>query len=331
MLRRLTACVLALLMLAAVPARAAEIADLAVVSQWDERFFGKEYMYGGNHFRFSGCGPASVANALIAVLGVTDDDTATGLTRDVLYLLTRYQPNKHRMQIRALNYLNFTDPAQIADPLYPTLNRLLQDYNGLILYSDQPITTAELEKYVYRLNGHKALFHSALSKTNRWAQICAMARVLLDNGYEDADIVIAFQGAGTVKTRGPFRSGTSGHYLSVYIPLREFVEEGAFYVLDSMPRALDGEDYAPNQLPYMLKYDFAGSQLYYGSLREFNERFTVERVKNTIVRVRPIGEALAAFNAAGEDERDIDLLEPYLEEYAVFVNTSHIMFSLPEK
>ena len=331
MLRRLTACLLALLMLAAVPAHAAEVADLAILSQWDERFFEQDFMYTGNHFRFSGCGPASVANALIAVLDVTDHDAATAIARDVLYLLTRDQPNRTRMQINHLSYLNFTDPAQIADPRYPALNQALRDFGGLILYSEKNVTAATLSDTLAKLNGRKALYHGTLPNSDRWARICGMIRVLLDSGREDAMIVLAFQGAGTETTMGPFRSGTAGHYLSVCVPLREFCETGAFYVLDSLPRVLDGEDYAPNQLPYMLKYDFAGPQTYFGSLRDFNEFFAVDRIKNTIVRVRPIGEALQAFNAAAEDERAMDRLEAYLEKYVPFYNTSHILLSLPEK
>lgn len=334
MLRRLTACLMALLMLAAVPARAAETADLAILSQWDERLFDQDFQYDGNHFRFNGCGPASVANALVAAMGITDGDTAVGITRDLMRVLTKNRPNKTKMQIAHLSYLDFPDPSRIAaDELYPTLHQSLRDFGGPILYAGGNVKAKTLEDTLTLLGGRKALYHGTLSGNDRWASLIAMARVLLDNGYEDTAIVVGYLGAGTAKTKGPFRSGTAGHYLGIYIPVKEFSETGVFYVLDSLPRALDGEAYGSNGEPFMLKYDFTGSQRYFGSLEEFKQYFAVDRVKQTIVRARPIGEALEALNTPGEDENElpVERLLPYLDKHMVFFGTSHIFLPLSEQ
>lgn len=329
MLRRLTACLLALLLLAAVPARAAEVADLAILSQWDERFYDQTYRYNNNFFRYGGCGPAAVTNALIAALDVTDQDQAADLLLDVMRLLTNGKQKKSRIQIAWMSYLNFTKPSQITDERYPTLNQLLRDFGGYILYNNGYITPESLEDALSLLGNYKALYHGSLGKTDHWANLCAMAKLLMDSGHGDATIVVGLLGAGTSTNIAPFRSGDSGHYLSICLPVQEFCETGVFYVLDSMPRALEGEPYGLD-LTYMIPYDFVGEQKFLRSLARFNELFTVERVQTTILRVRPIGDALKALTAATRLNRaPLDALEPYLTEVMRFFGTSHILFTLP--
>lgn len=331
MLRRLTACLMAMLFLfAAAPVRAAEVDGLAVLSQWDERFYDSAFRYNHNYFRFGGCFPASAANGVIAALGVTDQDQAAGILRDMLYLLTKNSPVQQKVQITRMSYLNLEPGEAPANERYPTLNQALQDFGGLIRYTDAYLNAERLEQALSEIAGQKAIYHGALARDGLWPNLCAMVETLIDAGYEDATMVVASIGAGTVNTRAPFRSGTAGHYLCIYLPVKSFSETGVFYVLDSMPRALEGEPFADDML-YKFSYDFIGRQNYSTSLDDFNARFTVKRVVPTIVRVEPINDALDAITAAqGSDILPSSALLPDLERYVTFFGTSHIFFTLPE-
>lgn len=332
MLRRFTACLLALLMLATVPAHAAEVDDLAILSQYDERFFSNDFRYNDNYFRYGGCGPSSIANGLIAALGVTDQDLATGIFRDVLYLLAGSNPSVRAIQVASLNALNFdgTIPKDFSEQ-YPSLSAALGDFGGACRYVDGYLTAESLQKLLMRTyTGRQTLYHSSINRANHWETLCAIADMLMNMNLEDGVIVVAFQGAGTVSTAAPFRSGTSGHYLSLYIQVKEFCESGAFYVLDSFPRALEGEAYGSN-LPYATTYDFVGKQTRYLSLTPFNELFEVERVQPTIIRVQPCGEALAAANFATRlGAYVVNSLLPYLNRVVLFFGTPRIFIALPE-
>lgn len=329
MLRRLTAYFLALLCLFSVPAHAADIADLAILSQWDERFQTEEFRYLSSSFRYNGCGPASVANGLIAALDVTDQDLAAGIMRDVLYLLTKSTPKKRKMQIAFIGYLNFNQGIFIADERYPSINQALLDFGGAIRYYDVKINAQTLPDMIPRVGINPVILHGSLADADRWTNLRAIIQTLTDAGYEDARIVLSFLGAGVTSTQAPFRSGTSGHYLSICIPMASFLQTGQFYVLDSLPRALFDEPYGLEET-FLVQYDFVGPQKYMTSLKGFNALFEVERVTPTIVRVVPKDEALQAVESAEENDMiPLDALLPYLNQVMSFYGTSHIFIRLP--
>ena len=356
MLRRLTACLMAFLFLfAALPAHAegdpyidfllanthaggfseptpvhAHVSNLATISQYDERFYGSDFNYNNNYLRFGGCYPSSVTNALIAALDVTDDELAMGMLWDVLHLLTNGNPGTRQAQLAHLRYLNFSArEISAGDEKYPALSEALIDFGGSIHYQEGYVEPEHLAAFIEENGDQLAIFHGSFARAEFWPYLCEMAEVLFAADRTDATIVVAGIGAGTVTTRAPFRSGEAGHYLSLYFPIQEFSRDGNFYVLDSFPRALEGETYGPNG-DYAVTYDFIDKQKYATSLDAFNERFTVSRVTPTIVRIDPI-------NAAKEDFIDADNRDAYLPltallphlAYATFFGTSHIFVVLP--
>lgn len=333
MLRRLTAFLTALLLLSAPLARAAEIGDLAILSQWDERFQTNDYRYNNNYFRFGGCGPASVANGLIAALDVTDQELAAGILYDALRVVANIPPSRNRMQINRLRYLNFTAEQISAGAVqHPSLSAALQAFGGSIRYHEGYLTPEKLEQFLAGLNGEKAILHGSLTGTDRWAVLCEMIRTLLEAGYDDARLVVSYLGAGTEDNQSPFRSGTAGHYLSICVPLDTFCETGSFFVLDSMPRALFDEPYGPDEA-YAIQYDFVIKvQKPWATLTPFNQLFSVERVQPTIVEVVPKGESSFAVLVAGEKGiPTVDAIEPYLSRVVQFHGSSHLFIVLPER
>lgn len=333
MLRRFTACLAALLCLFAAPVHAAalnDVAELATLSQWDERFMDNSFKYSNNHFRFGGCGPASLANGVIAALDVTDQDLAAGILRDLLYLLTRSNPNKNKVQIASLDYLvSAAEQPDLADERYPSLNQALRDFGGTMRYYNGNINAKTLPALLPDGNDRPIMLQGSFHSEDRWTNIREVIQTLTDAGYEDARIVLSFLGAGTPGTKSPFRSGDAGHYLCICISMAEFLQTGQFYVLDSLPRALAGEEFGSG-LTYQLQYDFLKPQKFSTSLDNFNALFQVERVTPTIVRVVPIGQALESVEAAQRDGAlPLDALMPFLLQVVQFNGASHIFITLP--
>lgn len=332
MLRRLTACLMAfLLLLAALPAHAeTDMEELATLSQYDDRFNGRDFMYNNNYLRYGGCYPSSVTNALIAALDVTNEDLAMGMLWDVMHLLTNGNPATRQAQLAYLRYLNFTaDEIAAGDEQYPALSEALIDFGGPIHYHEGYVEPEHVAAFIEQNGDQRAVFHGSFARSEFWPYLCEMAEVLFATKHWDATIVVAGIGAGTVTTRAPFRSGEAGHYLSLYFPIRDFSANGTFYVLDSFPRALEDEPYGLDQ-SYTVTYDFIDKQKYATSLDGFNERFAVTRVLPTIVQVDPINEAYENFNDAINNDEDMPLLAllPHLT-YATFFGTSHIFLIFP--
>lgn len=332
--RRFIACLVALLFLFMPPAHAAQpgnIADLSALSQWDERFQDEGFRYGTTYFRYGGCGPSSITNGIIAALDITDEDLAAGILHDVLFLLTKSFPTRNRVQLTLLNYLSASrGQLAAADERYPSLNQAVCDFGGTIIYYDGYITTKKLPELLPDAGSGPMVIHGTLSGKDRWPNLRQLIQILTDAGYEDARVALSFLGAGTAQTRSPFRSGTSGHYLTLCFSMADFLRTGEFYVLDSLPRALYGEDYGADET-FVTKYDFVGKQTLF-SLNDFNALFRVERVKPTIVRVVPTGEARENVLAAQKDGTvPLDALLPSLNAVMQFHGTSHMFISLPER
>ena len=334
MLRRYLACFLAFLCLTTASGHALAmnaVTDLAIMSQWDEHFWNSDFIYHNNHFRFGGCGPASVGNGLIAALDVTDEEQAVAIMRDLLYLMTKSRPAKNKISLYLLDYLDF--PAgrwATADERYPALNQALTDSGYSFRYYNSNITAQNLPSFL-PASGSPTVIHGSFSKDDRWESIREIIQVLTDAGYEDARIVLSFLGAGTSGTQSPFRSGSGGHYLCVCVQMADFLQSGEFYVLDSLPRALAGEDFASGQT-FQLQYDFVKKQNPSASLEEFNTLFEVKRIKPTIVQPVPIGEALSAVEVAEQSGAlPGDALMPYLSQVMQFYGDSYIFITLPEQ
>ena len=303
---------------------------LATLSQYDDRFYSSDFNYNNNYLRYGGCYPSSVTNALIAALDVTSDELAMGMLWDVMHLLTNGSPATRQAQLAYLQYLDFTaEEIAAGDEQYPALSEALIDFGGSIHYQKGYVEPEHLAAFIEENGNRRAVFHGSFARSEFWPYLCEMADVLFATKHWDATIVVAGIGAGTVTTRAPFRSGEAGHYLSLYFPIRDFSTNGAFYVLDSFPRSLEDEPYGLGQ-EYSVTYDFIDRQKYATSLDGFNERFSVTRVKPTIVRVDPINDAYEDFNDAINNDADMPLyaLLPHLS-YATFFGTSHIFLIFP--
>ncbi len=283
---------------------------LATISQLDPRFDGEEYTYFDLPFRSSSCAPASVVNALVAALGITDPETAAGLTLDLLNLTTS-GGNSKTMNFQLLSRLA-EDPAPLQK--YKTLHRVLSDWGGQAVYSGRALSQADIAAAVAAHPGQSLLLLGSSRDENRWKTLYYMADWLYRNGHGDASISLAVLGTGTRDTDGAFRFGSSGHNVTLYFPIRPFIEEGTVYLLDSLPRALPGEEYdlVNPRAVYTRCYDFHPSNIEKYKFKNFLSRCQLERVTTTIVRMSPSPALLEDMKAAQTLEERASLCRYYL-------------------
>lgn len=115
---------------------------------------------------------------------------------------------------------------------------------------------------------------------------------------------IGFLSGGTSGTTGPFRSGASGHYITLCIPVDEFYESGTVYLFDSLPRSMDNEDYETDER-FFAAYAFNGNT---SRARELKSQWSINRISDTVLKLSPIGGKPAEWQ---EQEYQLSLLEVY--------------------
>ena len=311
--RRLTALMLAVLLCTlSVAASAAGYADLATISQRDERFATWESRYRGSTYRSSGCGPSSISNAFIISLGVTNPDTAKLVTEEVLNLLC-YPDKPIDTEIVPGRMINLNPGHEKWMSRFPTVKELLSAWN--VSYIEKVISPDALALELEAPLTAPRLMIGRFSDDYRWQYLYEMSVMLRDAGHEDAIITLAHLSAGNLMSSGAFRSGNAGHFVCLSVPVKEFLEEGAVYLVDSLPRAIDGETYGFEQF-YPIAYDFHGKESSRGEMKAFIRACQAERVIPTTLRITPKDDALAAITAAresGDQQAVIDAYTAYLK------------------
>lgn len=248
-----------------------------------------DYYYKGSNLWSRGCGPCSVANALIAAFDVEDETVAQQVMLETLYLVSdRHKPKDNGMDPANIGLLPSVTSAE-----YPVLTEQCSHF-GLIEYSDKNIhldfvqqrTAAALDM------GKPALLMAHTRASEQWAEYVDMCRWLYDQGLEDAMLIASFMSAGTESVETPFGVGQSGHYLTFLIHVGEFQRHGTVYLLDSLPRGISRAERA--ERGYNLVYPFA-TLWNCATLREL---YTVTRMQDTVIRFSLTDEAVARCSGA---------------------------------
>ena len=270
---------------------------LSVLSQRDEAIGALTYHHATVQRR--GCMPVSVVNGLIASFGVTDRETAVGLVQETLSLLVpRGSRGKAPVDLQSLPGL--LDPALRADEreAYPNLAETVGAYPGDVCVTQARLSAREV---LERLDGAQTplMFVSRMAVHPDWTDAVELLMALHEMGLDDATLCLACAGAGTETSGAPLRSSKSGHYLTVFFHVGTFAESGAVYVLDSLPRALAGEPYAPYgqadevHAQYPFVYDSPGCA--------FNQNFEAARISPTVIKLSLTQTALEALRAEPEE------------------------------
>lgn len=260
---------------------------IEAIYQKDPRF--EKLPYDTTLFSVRGCAPSSMANMVIAAFDVQDADIAAQIVDDTLWVLC---PGKsyRRRPIDQNKLSNLLSPQQMLDQAerYPGLAASVGQYGGAIDFTLDDFT---LERVQQAIAGHaedKYMTTGRISVRESWEDVIRILHALHAAGEDDALLILAYAGAGTASGTAPLRTSSNGHYLTLCLPVRQFIETGRLYVLDSMPRALFGEEYRPG-LAYRRCYAFVEEAPDKG----FNARFTAARIRPEIIRIDMNADSLA--------------------------------------
>ncbi len=281
--------------------------DLAVFSQSDVIFDSPLYNYRNQPYRASACGPSSLANGFSAALGITDRQEGADIALELLNIITNGSDYAN-MNPSFLSVLPHLSPSA-----YPALTGALNQRNCRLAYFDSNLSAGVISEALSTQEPFARLLVTNSSEVNSYATLCSVAYQLYHTGHRDATITLALLSAGTDKTDGAFRTTAGGHYVSLYVPVREFCESGALYLLESYPRCISGE--IPGE-KYQKRYDFVIITNETLGLRPFKDRCRIERLTDAILRItpqEPLGGALLM------NRQPIDALTAY-ERYLRTMN-----------
>lgn len=253
---------------------AERLATLDIISQRDPRLTDEKYFYMGMLFRIGGCKPSSVTNTLTALLATPDTDVPKLLTE--LRKGLTYQEDASIEMFRLETCLN--KPRESATEL----RKMLQQVTSIhfVDAATDDVTPSQLiRKYAPTEDVHPLIIREMTVDKN-WSWLLEMAGELCAQGHPDARFALSTASAGTDESDGPFRSGTSGHFITIYFQAEEFHKEGTFYLLDSLPRAMEGDIYGyfehyPSRYPFLVDKH-----------RAFGKTYDATRIIDTVLQFK---------------------------------------------
>lgn len=292
---------------------------IEAIYQKDPRF--SALPYDTTLFSVRGCAPSSIANMVIAAFDVTDADIAAQIVDDTLWVLC---PGKsyRRRPIDQNKLGNLLSPQKMAEQAerYPGLAASVGQYSGTVDFTLDDFTLERVQQAIADHSESRYMTTGRISVRDSWEDVIRILHALHDAGEDDAMLLLAYAGAGTASGTAPLRTSSNGHYLTLCLPVRQFMETGRLYVLDSMPRALFGEEYRPG-LAYRRCYAFVEEAPDKG----FNARFTAARIRPEIIRIDMNAESLAQLDAvraqpfASDEERSEALIAKTSEIFEPFI------------
>lgn len=279
-MRRFFACLLMIMLLpvsSLCESGAERLANLDILSQRDSRVAGREYYYKGMLFHIAGCKPASVTNAFMALLGSSETDAPRLLME--LRKTFSYNPSDEEAGIELTKMPEYLrNPRKDAVLLRSMLRQVTSiDYIDAARQSVEPAYI--LARYPSNRDAHPLIIRDMYIEDN-WSWLVELAAELCRRGYPDARIALCAASVGTEDMDGPFRSGKGGHYVAIYLQAGEFHQEGTVYLLDSLPRALEGDIYGFLK-HYPSQYAFVSEQK-----KPFAQTYNVTRLQDPVLQLK---------------------------------------------
>lgn len=270
---------------------------LSVMSQRDEAI--ANIKYSNVNVQQAGCKPVSVVNGMVAALGIADREVAAALVRETISLLVpQGQKNKGAISLHAIDRLFDPERRWERQAGWPGLETALAPYEGGV----HVLGKTDAQAVIAQLDGADGprLLVGLMGVQDDWGEVLSIVSFLHERGMDGAIISLACLGAGPDSHSAPLRSGKFGHYLSVMIPVGAFMEDGTVYVLDSLPRALEGEPYGGAEV-LRAQYAFVA-----GGRKDaaFNETFEAVRVSPTVIRLSLRPQALETLHLAAPDRME---------------------------
>lgn len=284
------------------------MAQLAILSQQDPRFEG--ITYNTVTLQMAGCGPVSMCNAVSSAFAMTDSDEAVALMKEMLPLIVSNGQYKKEAAYPGL-LPNVFDPGKTPPEKTPLLHSLIGTYSGSTFASTGSLTVKALEEHLQ--DSESVMLCGSISVAESWEQVIRILSLLHSRGLDDATLCISHIGAGTSRTSAPLRAGKSGHYVSILLNAGTFFDSGTFYLLDSQPRYLPGEE-GGEGTPYKTGYAFPDD----GEKSAFNRVFTVSRLSPTILKIQPDAAVFSAAMGQKEEAERVDQLDKMLSPVILY-------------
>ena len=249
---------------------------LNIMSQQDAAFEG--FPYNNGYLAGRGCQAASVANAVIAAFGVEDRETAIEVVRETTsVLVVPHKKNSTRIELTRLPLLMDAQLRAEQAEEYPVLAKVIGGYGGEISILERQADTQAMEALMREIGGAFVL-SSRMTVHPDWTAMIELMALLDEMGMDDAWVCLANVGVGSEKSGMPLSLGENGHYLTVMMHVSTFMREGRIYVLDSLPRALDGEE---SGLEHVLRAPYPFTQ----GWSQFAGEFSAQRIRDTVIRL----------------------------------------------
>ena len=295
---------------------AERLGSLDIISQYDQRLQEERYYYQNMYFRIAGCKPASVTNAVAALLA-TPETNVPELMLELRNGMLYDRSNKEAsVELNRLpDYLR--QPRESA----VELRTVLQQVTAVSLLSQDMCAqepAALLNQFLISEKAHPLLMRY-FYLTDSWPWLINMAGALCELGHPDARFALCTVGVGTVNTDGPFHLGQSGHYATLYFQADEFYNNGTFYLLDSYPRALHDEIYGFREV-YPVRYPFIEK-----AKHRFNEYYTPTRISDTVIQFTLLPKELELLQSASGVDRTVQLLR-CISPVTLFSNPYYMLY-----
>jgi len=253
-----------------------KIQQLNVMSQRDAAFEG--ILYNNGYLSARGCQPVSLANALIAVFGVENGETAEGIVKETAQLLALPgRQGKTKIELTRIPLLLDAKKRLEQAQEYSFLAETIGRYGGFT-HVTQTQLNADMLGQVAAEAGGSFVLAGRMTVHPDWTRMLEVVERLHALGMDDALVCLANVGAGRENSGAPLGLGASGHYLTLMLHVGTFMLEGRMYVLDSLPRALEGEK---SGYTYVLRSPYPFVQ----GMKTFNETMQASRIRDTVIRL----------------------------------------------
>lgn len=238
-----------------------------IINQYDDDFRANKFSYLNHYFWENGCGPSSVANAFISGLEVSDEQMAAAILHDVMHIMS-LDPDRYAIDVKRFPLLATEDSAILQ----------ICTANGWnIIAFDKQLTEQDLST---TFSDTPIVILSKQIGNDYWSSAVRYIQYLYDQGYHDATVYLVRASTGTSSVSGPLAFGSAGHYVTFYMPVDEFIEQGSIYLLDSAASAIKDEPFGKSEY-YKQQYPFVAQPYAH---KVFLQTFGIERIHPNIVR-----------------------------------------------
>lgn len=257
--------------------------DLAIISQQEKAVY--LFPYRGSCLNNCGCGPVCVANGIIASLGVTNREDAYQIVFETTKLMVPDGMYKRdHISINLIDRLMDKAQREATKERHPALGKYIAGFPGSIAAGNDKLDGNVISDLLHSGQMPDVLVGRAYVQDS-WYEIARIMYALYEAGYEDATLCLSYAGAGKSDSDAPLRSGANGHYVSLLLHAGTLYRTGALYVLDSLPRALEGEFFS-RDFEYHVQYRFMED----GPENAFNRVYAPSRISATVIKLG-LGEA----------------------------------------